>query len=231
MLAIALAACGADGKDAPSTETQHAEPPRAIDLTDLDGAREPAPDGDPPESLDVSPDPERMRLAGTLTARDRVTAMFVDGLGTSHVASVGERIESSAGNVFRVVKIGPDDVVLEREAADGSVRRERYTVDAEAAPPATTRAPPAASTPLDQLELKAIVRGKGVHRAMVLDEQGAAHVLRRGDTIGEPEVEPTAQGRVRHTWKVASIRSSEVVLQREPSPTGSARVTRVLSLN
>lgn len=85
---------------------------------------------------------------------------------------------------------------------------------------------------IDEMRLIAIISGVVRPRAMLLDGQGVGHTVERGDYIGRPEVIQVGESMpVPLHWRVARIRSGEVVLTRE-DPTAPDRppLTRVIPL-
>ncbi len=87
---------------------------------------------------------------------------------------------------------------------------------------------------IDEMRLIAIISGVVRPRAMLLDGEGVGHTVERGDYIGRPEVIQVGGADsmpVPLHWRVARIRSGEVVLTRD-DPTAPDRppLTRVLPL-
>ncbi len=90
------------------------------------------------------------------------------------------------------------------------------------------------STAIDEMRLIAIITGVARPRAMLKAPGGVGHSVRIGQYVGRPEVIQTGGADsmpVTLNWRVARIRSGEVVLTRE-DPTGPDRppLTRVIPL-
>lgn len=91
-----------------------------------------------------------------------------------------------------------------------------------AAPQRTVLMP---TTAIEEMRLVAIISGVAQPRAMLLDPAGVGHVVKRGDYLGRPEVLQTGGAEsmpVTLNWRVARIRSGELVLTRE-DPTAPDR--------
>lgn len=90
------------------------------------------------------------------------------------------------------------------------------------------------STSIDEMRLIAIITGVARPRAMLKAPGGVGHTVHIGQYVGRPEVIQTGGADsmpVTLNWRVARIRSGEVVLTRE-DPTGPDRppLTRVIPL-
>lgn len=100
-----------------------------------------------------------------------------------------------------------------------------------AAPQRTVLMP---TTSIEEMRLMAIITGVAQPRAMLLDGSGVGHVVKRGDYLGRPEILQTGGAEsmpVTLNWRVARIRSGELVLTRE-DPTAPDRppLTRSIAL-
>ncbi|MBX3250832.1 MAG: hypothetical protein KF901_26880 [Myxococcales bacterium] len=90
------------------------------------------------------------------------------------------------------------------------------------------------TTSIEEMRLMAIITGVAQPRAMLLDGSGVGHVVKRGDYLGRPEILQTGGAEsmpVTLNWRVARIRSGELVLTRE-DPTAPDRppLTRSIAL-
>ncbi len=91
------------------------------------------------------------------------------------------------------------------------------------------------STAVDQMRLIAIISGVASPSAMLLDQGGTGHTVRRGDYVGR--VEYVSSGGVDAVpiplvWRVDRISANEVVLSREdPASPTQVALSRVLVLH
>ena len=89
-------------------------------------------------------------------------------------------------------------------------------------------------TGIDEMRVIAIVSGVPSPRAMLIDDEGVGHTVRRGEYIGRSEVVQaggTEELPVTLNWRVDRIRPGEVVLTRDdPTAPNRPPLTRVLPL-
>lgn len=125
-----------------------------------------------------------------------------------------------------------DDVFVEADIQNRDPFRsfaKAFRLRAVAAPQRTVLMP---TTAIEQMRLVAIISGVAQPRAMLLDPTGFGTVVKRGDYLGRPEVLQTGGAEsmpVTLNWRVARIRSGEVVLARE-DPTAPDRVPLTRSI-
>lgn len=90
-------------------------------------------------------------------------------------------------------------------------------------------------TAVDEMRLMSIVRGGLGSSAMFIDPSGVGHVVRPQNYVGRPEVIQVGGSEgmpVTLNWRVARIRSDEVVLTREdPNNPDGPPLTRVVRLH
>ncbi|MEZ4248985.1 MAG: hypothetical protein R3B99_12165 [Polyangiales bacterium] len=140
---------------------------------------------------------------------------------------------SPDAGVTEAIQYG-DDVFVEADVQNRDPFRsfaKAFRTRAVVVPQRTVLMP---STAIEEMRLVAIISGVAQPRAMLLDPTGVGHVVKRGDYIGRPEVLQTGGAEsmpVTLNWRVARIRSGEVVLTRE-DPTAPDRppLTRSLPL-
>lgn len=88
-----------------------------------------------------------------------------------------------------------------------------------------------ADTPVASMELIATVSGVADPTAMVADERGVGHAIRRGDFLGADELVSHADGMtVLLQWRVERIEPERLVLVRE-DPSCGATTSRVLAMH
>jgi hypothetical protein len=88
-----------------------------------------------------------------------------------------------------------------------------------------------ADTPVASMELIATVSGVADPTAMVADERGVGHAIRRGDFLGADELVSHADGMtVSLQWRVERIEPERLVLVSE-DPWGGATTSRVLAMH
>ncbi|MCB9617248.1 MAG: pilus assembly protein PilP [Sandaracinus sp.] len=152
--------------------------------------------------------------------------------GPAPAAAPVEMASPDAG-VAEAIQYG-DDVFVEADVQNRDPFRsfaKAFRTRAVVVPQRTVLMP---TTAIEEMRLVAIISGVAQPRAMLLDPTGVGHVVKRGDYIGRPEVLQTGGAEsmpVTLNWRVARIRSGEVVLTRE-DPTAPDRppLTRSLPL-
>lgn len=87
---------------------------------------------------------------------------------------------------------------------------------------------------IEEMTLIAIISGVAQPRAMLTDNSGIGHVVKRGDYVGRAEIIQTGGADalpITLNWRVDRIRPGEVILVREdPTAPGRPPLTRVIPL-
>ncbi len=127
-----------------------------------------------------------------------------------------------------------DDDFVEVDVANRDPFRGFATIFRQRATNAVQRDVVMPGVSIDEMRLIAIISGVAQPRAMLQDPASVGHVVKVGQYIGRAEIIQTGGADsmpVTLNWRVARIRSGEVVLTRE-DPTGPDRppLTRVLPL-
>ncbi len=127
-----------------------------------------------------------------------------------------------------------DDDFVEVDVANRDPFRGFATIFRQRATSAIQRDVVMPSVAIDEMRLIAIISGVAQPRAMLQDPAAVGHVVKVGQYIGRAEIIQTGGADsmpVTLNWRVARIRSGEVVLTRE-DPTGPDRppLTRIMPL-
>lgn len=127
-----------------------------------------------------------------------------------------------------------DDDFVEVDVANRDPFRSFATIFRQRATNAVQRDVVMPGVAIDEMRLIAIISGVAQPRAMLQDPASVGHVVKVGQYIGRAEIIQTGGADsmpVTLNWRVARIRSGEVVLTRE-DPTGPDRppLTRVIPL-
>lgn len=91
------------------------------------------------------------------------------------------------------------------------------------------------ATPVDEMQLIAIISGVASPSAMLTDRTGTGHTVHRGDYVGRADYVSTGGADsvpITLNWRVERISPTEVVLSREdPASPNQVALTRVLPLH